>query len=171
MGCGGNQYISGEKFQGILEELNINITEKGRDGYYDSKSLLERATGDLESDLVERFVVPLVAHNGGAFSSAPDYAKQKVLNAINAKIRQIIGNDLNKNGITIDSTQKFIDVQKTAYEDHRRGLLDPKKLYGLKLQEQAEGAVVPIQTIGLGRADNHTHFTYGHHHHHRDDDL
>lgn len=140
-------YISEEEFQKILDALNLNYTEDQR------QDLLERATGDFESDMCERYIVPLVCEAGSPFKDAPPFAKRKVLNAMNLKIRQIVGSDNNRN-LIIDSTQKFIDTQKYAYQDCVKVLLDPKKVFGFKFQPQAEGAVEPYQSIGLGRADN-----------------
>lgn len=154
----GNQYISEDEFQGLLSRLNIDFSsEKGEES---ARSLLKRSTADMESDLCRRFMVPLVAQAGGPYSTAPEFARSKVLNTLEAKIRQNIGTDNNRN-LVIDSTQKYIDTAKYSYQDHLKALLDPEAMFGFRLQPQAQGAQVPVQSIGLGRADNRTHYRPG----------
>src|SRR4051812_28945484 len=113
-------YISDVDFNAILTSLNV--TPEG-----DPFDLLDRAIGDFESDMSERFLVPLTAI-GGAFSLAPSYAREKVKSALKTKIRQILGSD-NARNVVVESTQKYIDVQKSVYEDHKKALLDPKKTF------------------------------------------
>lgn len=146
-----NDYITESQFGGILDALNIEL-----DADIDQQDILDRATGDLESELVERFVVPLVPDSGGAFSTAPSYARLKVLSALRAAIRRTIGQDKNVN-IVVESTERYIDLHDKAFKDHVKTLLDPKKHYGFKMQTQADGAIDPIQSIGLARADNGPH--------------
>lgn len=146
-----NDYITEAQFGGILDTLNIQ-----NDSSIDQQDILDRATGDMESELVERFVVPLVAESGGAFSTAPSFARLKVLSALRAAIRRTIGQDKNVN-IVVESTERYIDLHDKAFKDHIKTLLDPKKHYGFKMQDQADGAIDPVQTIGLARADNDPH--------------
>ena len=91
-------YITKGNYVDLLTDLNI-------DSLADTKQneLLDRAVGEMESDLVERFVVPLEALSG-PFSTSPDYSRQKVLSTLKSKIRQIIGGDQQKN-LTVDSTE------------------------------------------------------------------
>lgn len=146
-------YITKAQFDEILIGLNIDVTEDGGFNAKKQRSLLERAVGDLESDLVERFTVPLTGTKG-AYSTAPQYARQKVLNAISSKVRQIIGLDEQKN-ITIDSTERFIDLKKADYNGHIKNLLNAKRTFGFKLQSFAsDGAVEPVQSVGLARGNN-----------------
>ena len=144
-----SQYIGDVQFNKILVNLNI---EEYSDA--DKQDLIDRATADFESDLCERFVVPLVALSG-AFSTAPQFARNKVLEALRCKIRQIISHDQNKNNsVVVDTTQKYIDLNKIAYKDHVKDLLDAKRVYGFKLNFQSVGSMEPLQTIGIGRANN-----------------
>lgn len=147
------RYITRDEFAEILEDLNIDATESG--GYSDKrqKKLLARANGDLEADMVERFVVPLQGASGN-YLTAPDYSRQKVLNALTSKIRQLVGLDKQKN-IVIDSTERFIDLKERDYKGHIKDLLNAKRIFGFKLQGFAsDGAVEPVQSIGVARANN-----------------
>lgn len=146
-----NAYITETQFERVLKVLNVENMESE-----DKQELLDTATGDMESDLVERFVVPLVGTSSEAFSLTPKYSQQKILTMLKAKIRQIIGLDKNKN-LVIDSTQKFIDVHKITYTDCLKVFMDAKKTFGFMLQPQAQGAVEPVQSVGLARADNKLH--------------
>jgi hypothetical protein len=141
-------YITDSQYEKVLKDLDVNFTEEE-----DRFDLLDRAVGDMEADLVERFIVPLLNVDGGAFSNAPIYARNKIVNVIKNKIRQLVGRDHNRN-LIVDSTQKYIDVQKIAYQDDLKVLMDPKKVFGFKLQPQSENAVSPIQSVGVARADN-----------------
>ena len=143
-------YISKTNFQKILSDLNVDATAEGGFSDLEQNELIDRAVGDLESDLVERFIVPLQALKG-AYDTAPNYSRQKVLNAIKTKIRQIIGEDKQKN-IVIDSTERFVDLQLSAYVRHRKDLLNFKRDFQFKLQAFAsDTAVQPVQTIGVAR--------------------
>lgn len=141
-------YITDPQFVAVLADLNIDSL-----GATEQQELLDRAIGDMEADLVERYIVPLLAENGGAFSTSPAYTRAKILNTIKAKIRQLIGIDKNRN-LIIDSTQRYIDVHGKEYTDCMKVLLDPKKVFGLQQQTYAQGAVTPVQEMGLGVADN-----------------
>lgn len=145
-----NAYLSDAQFQVILKALNVDTMSDD-----EQQDLLNRATGDVETELCERFVVPLVADNAGAFNTAPVYAQQKVINALRAAIRKNLAEDKNAN-IVVESTERFINVHEKAFEAHIKILLNPKKHYGFKMQSQADGAIDPVQTIGLARADNET---------------
>ncbi len=143
-------YITRANVEALLADLNVDITESGGIGEDGLRDLLDRAAGDLESDLVERFVVPLQAANG-AYSGSPIYAKQKVLNAMKAKIRQIIGGDKQKN-IVVESTERYIDLKKGEYTGHIKALVDHKRNFGFKLQEFAnDTALQPVQFVGTAR--------------------
>ena len=143
-------YISRTNFVKILIDLNVDATADGGYGDVEQNDLIDRAVGDLESDLVERFVVPLTALSGD-FKTAPIYAQQKVLNALKSKIRQIIGGDKQKN-IVIDSTERYIDLKLKEYKDHIKDLLNHKRDFKMKLQSFAsDTALQPVQTIGVAR--------------------
>jgi len=147
------RYISKDEFADVLEDLNIDEDEEGGFSKKRQRKLLARANGDLEADLVERFIVPLLG-TGGAYETAPDYSRQKVLNALISKIRQIIGLDKQKN-LVIDSTERFIDLKLADYNRHIKDLLNAKRTFGFKLQSFAsDGAVEPVQSIGVARGDN-----------------
>ena len=145
-------YISRTNFVKILTDLNVDATADGGYGDVEQNDLIDRATGDLESDLVERFVIPLAALSG-EFKTAPVYSQQKVLNALKAKIRQIIGGDKQKN-IVIDSTERYIDLKLSEYNRHIKDLLNHKRDFKMKLQSFAsDTALQPVQTIGVARPD------------------
>lgn len=145
----GSQYITDDQYEQLLEALNVDFS-----GDDDRKQeLLDRAVGDMEADLCERFIVPLVHESGGDYKLAPAYARNKVLNTLKCKIRQLLGQD-NARNVVVESTQRFIDVHEKPYTKSIETLLEAKKMFRFKLQEQAEGAVVPVQTVGLARADN-----------------
>lgn len=147
------RYISKAQFQDVLEDLNIDESEEGGLSPKKQTRLLKRANGDLESALVERFVVPLLGLNG-PYTSAPEYARQKVLNAIISKITQLIGLDKQKN-IVVESTERFIDIKKADFNGHVKDLLNHKRIFDFKLQGfAADTAVQPVQTIGVARGDN-----------------
>lgn len=143
-----SQYISDDQFQAILDDLNITDKDDAQ-----QQELLDRAVADLEADLSERFVVPLIGAGFTPYTSAPAFARNKVINALKSKIRQLIGRDNNRN-LVIESTERYVDVHKLAYQDDVKSLLNPKIMYGFQLQEYAQGAVVPVQKLGLARADN-----------------
>ena len=105
-------YITKANFQKILVDLNVDSTADGGFGEVEQNDLIDRAVGDLESDLVERFIVPLLALKTG-FENAPSYSRQKVLNAIKAKIRQIIGEDKQKN-IVIEGKHDIVRLQSAC---------------------------------------------------------
>ena len=147
------RYITKDEFNEVLEDLNIDASEEGGFSSKRQRKLLMRANGDLESALVERFIVPLVGTAGG-FEQAPEYARQKVLNALISKLRQLIGLDKQKN-IVIDSTERFIDLKKADYNGHVKDLLNHKRIFGFKLQRFAnDGALEPVQVIGVARSNN-----------------
>lgn len=143
-----SRYIDEDKIDKILADLNI-------EGLSDDQvqNILDRAEGDLETELCERFVVPLISENGDPFFKAPKFAQQKVLNAIYAKIRSIIGKDKDRN-IVVDATQRYIDVHEQDFKQHIKTLLDSKKKFGFKLNTFSEGSYEPTQSIGLARANN-----------------
>jgi hypothetical protein len=139
-------YITDDQYDAILLSLNVTFTD---DTHFD---VLDRAVADFEGDMVERFTVPL-AGVGVPFSSVADFARNKALNAMKAKIRQILGND-NARNVVVESTQRYVDVQKSVYEDQKKALLDPKRIWGFQMQAQAQDAVTPIQSVGIARARN-----------------
>jgi len=147
------RYISKAQFKDVLDDLNIDETEDGGLSAKQQTSLLKRANGDLESALVERFVVPLVG-NAGPFSTAPEYSRQKVLNAVISKITQLIGLDKQKN-IVVESTERYIDIKKADYNGHVKDLLNHKRIFEFKLQDfSSDRALQPVQVIGVARGDN-----------------
>lgn len=146
-------YITDAQYLAVLDALDIAYVDSQGVDLLDKFEILDRAVGDMEADLCERFIVPLQTDGSGDFSTAPAYAQNKILNTIKSKIRQIIGADKNRN-LVIDNTQRYIDLHQREYKEHITTLLDPKKLFGLALQSQAQGAVVPTQTVGLARANN-----------------
>jgi hypothetical protein len=149
-----NQYITQEQFDQVLKDLDAAYSETQK------QELLDRATGDLEADLAEKFLVPLAPLTGGTYlmmtkNLNQKFACNKVLNAIRAKIKEIIGYDKNRvlTG-TIDSTEKFINVHGIEYKAQIKTLLNPMIVYGFKLQPQAEDAQTPVQHLGLAKANN-----------------
>jgi hypothetical protein len=143
-----SQYITDDQFSDVLARLNIDSMED-----LERQELVDRAHGDLEADLCERFTVPLLTKDGTAYANAPAFARNKVLNAMKAKLRQIIGNDAARN-LVLENTQRYVDVHGKDYKSHIEALNDPKRVYGFQLTEQAAGAMEPMQRMGLARADN-----------------
>ncbi len=143
-----SQYITDDQFTDIIDEQNIT-------GKTDEQlqNIVDRASGDLETELCERFVVPLQGIAGADYSSCPGFALQKITNAMIAKVRQIIGKDAARN-IVVDSTQKYIDVHMVDFKGHIKDLLDAKKHFGFQLNSASDGAYDPVQSLGLARADN-----------------
>jgi len=151
-----NQYITSEQFQGILDDLNYETCEDGK-----KQRLLDRATADLETDLSKKFVVPLISVDGGAYSTCRQFARNKILNLMTCKVREIIGYDKNRTLTgTIDSTERFINVHGIEYKSQIKSLLDPMIDFGFALLVQAQNAQNPIQNLGLARADNRTYPIY-----------
>lgn len=154
MGTVANQYITADQFSAVLDDLSYQEDDTTQ------QELLDRATADLESDLSQRFVVPLVSQDTGAYADAPSYARNRVLNMLKEKIREIIGYDKNKNLVgTIESTEKFINVHQIQYKEFLKGMLDPKIIYNFLMQTYAQNAIVPVQYIALSRADDETNPT------------
>lgn len=158
-----NPYITREQVDFILADLDIKW-DNMRDARI--KDLLERAVGDLESDLARKYVVPLVS-KVSPFLNSPQasnykFATAKVQNAMKAKVRAILGFDQQRNitGI-IENTQKFLNTAETEYNAHIKDLLDPKIDFGFMLLSQAEDSQTPIQHLSLSRADNRTMSTGG----------
>ncbi len=143
-------YIKKDNFKKVLKDLNVDATADGGFDETEQNELLDRAVGEMESDLVERFIIPLLAL-AGSFDTAPVYSRQKVLSTLKSKIRQIIGGDKQKN-IVIDSTERFIDLKLAEYNRHIKDLLNHKRDFKLKLQEFAsDTSLQPVQTIGTAR--------------------
>jgi hypothetical protein len=142
-----SQYITDPQFIGIMNDLNIEISEA------DAQDLIDRSEGDLEAALCERFQVPLAAKDGGEFSSVPKHARQKIFNAMRAKIRANIALDKLRN-LTFEDNQRFQNVHQKEFEGHIDELLEPGKVYGLRLTDQAVGAMEPMQKLGLAKHDD-----------------
>jgi len=146
-------YMTKDEFAEVFEDLNVDIDELGGFDSKRSKRLMDRAVSDLEADLVKRFVIPLVSAAGTAFEFAPTYGQFKVKSAIMSKLRELIGQNKQKN-VVIDSTERFIDLKKATYRQHIKDLLDHERIYGLKLQEFAEdGSLNPVQQVGIARPE------------------
>lgn len=154
-------YITKAQYEDILKTLNVDFSDE--DGGVDSKKyveILECAMGDLEADLVKRFVVPLIDKGGTSFKHAPLFAQRKVLNAMKNKIKQIIAKDKQKN-IVIDTTERYIDLNKKDYDDDIKSLIDHERDFGFRLQGYSqEGAMQPVQSMGVGRPDNERGLSY-----------
>lgn len=151
-----NQYISEDSYDYVLNDLSIDTTDTDK-----TQEILDRATGDIEADLARKFVVPLVATDGGAYSTCPAFAKNKMVNVIKAKLREIIGYDKNRNLTgTMGSTDTFINVHGVEYTKQIKEMLDQEIEYGFKLNSQSEGTKVPINPMVLARANNDADPTY-----------
>lgn len=145
-----NQYITNAQFRDVLEDLSYEASSTKQ------QELIDRATADLESDMSQRYVVPVVGENGD-YSTAPQYARGKVLNAMKEKLREIIGYDKNKNLVgTIESTERFINVHTTQYDRMIKDLINPKIMYGFLMHDYTQDAINPIQKLALSRADDET---------------
>lgn len=145
-----NQYITKQQLEWVFSDLNFDTCSEDK-----KQEMLDRATGDLEADLSKKFVVPLVAKANGPYLTAPQFARNKILNAMKAKVREIIGYQLNKTLVgTVDSSEHFINVHGLEYKAQMKGVLDPLIDYGFLLLDQAQEAQTPVQHIGLSRANN-----------------
>ena len=145
-----NQYLSAIQFKNILCDLNLESLDELR-----QVDLLARATGDLEADLSRKYVVPLIDANKVSYLSTPTFARNKVVNALRAKTKEIIGYDKNRELTgAIETTEKFINVHGLEYKEQLKVLLDPMIDFGFLLLAQAKDAQTPVQHIGLSRADN-----------------
>jgi hypothetical protein len=140
-------YITDEQFEEVTEPLNLELGDRSR------QELVDRAAAALEGALSERFIIPLVAEDGSAYKNAPAWCRNVVLSAIKAKIRQVAGADKNRN-IVVEAGERFIDLHKNEFDGYVASMLSPKKPFGFKLAVQAQGAITPIQSVGLGRARN-----------------
>lgn len=143
-------YITQEEFGYIFKELNYDQCDsRQRD------DLLKRAVGDFESDMSEKFIVPLICKGGGAYTTAPQHARVKVYAALKAKIKELIGFDQNRNLTgTLEGTEKFLNVHGTEYTALKKSLLNHKIDYGFELLDYAEDAQIPVQKLRLSRAYN-----------------
>lgn len=153
-------YITNDDYQDILEDLNIDLSEDGGLSKKQQIRTLDRAIGEMEADLVKRFTVPLQGSNKTPYSTAPYFARQKILSTIKAKIRTLIGQDLMKN-IVIDTTEKYIDIKDKNYRVHIKDLLDHETPFGFNLQSFADdGSLIPVQKIGVARPDDSRSLEY-----------
>lgn len=145
-----NQYLTAIQFRVILSDLNLESLDESR-----QVDLLCRATGDMEADLSRKYVAPLIDPLKISYLSTPSFARNKVVNAMRAKIKELIGYDKNRELTgSIESTEKFINVHEIEYNKHLKTLLDPMIDFGFLLLNQAKDAQTPVQHIGLSRADN-----------------
>lgn len=140
-------YITDDQFRKVLKQLNVELNEEGQ------QELIDRAAGALEAELVQRFLVPLQNKGGGQFSAAPPFARNIILTAIKSQIRSLIGVDQNRN-VVVEQGQRYIDLHKGEFNALMKCLLDPKREFGFQPQAQADGAITPIQSVGIARADN-----------------
>jgi Na+-translocating ferredoxin:NAD+ oxidoreductase RnfC subunit len=142
-------YITDTEFNWLLSDLNIAYDQDKKD------DLLKRAIGDFEADMSKKYIVPLIDKTGVAYTSAPAFAQNKVLNAVKAKVRQLIGVDKNRN-LVIESTERYIDTHKIEYNDNVKTLLDPMIDFGFMLLNQAQDAQTPVQHLALSKACHQT---------------
>ena len=143
-------YITDTEFQFIFKELNYEACDsRQRD------DLLRRAVGDFESDMSEKFVVPLRPKTGGAYTSCAEHAKSRVYAAMKAKVKELIGFDQNRNLTgTLETTEKFLNVHGIEYSSIKKSLLNHRIDYGFSLLDYADDAQVPVQKLRLSRAYN-----------------
>lgn len=143
-------YLSADQFEKVLKPLNLNLSIE------DKQELLDRATADLEAELVKRFVVPLVKAEGGTFEDAAGYSKNIVVTALKSRIKSVAGIDKNRN-VVVEQGQRFVDLHKQEFDGRIKLLLDPTRHFDFMLQPQAQDAIDPYQHIGIARADNSPH--------------
>ena len=143
-------YITKIQYELVLAEINGDTMP-----LLSKEDLLDRATADLEADLAEKFVVPLVSITGGLYSSTPTFARNKVLNAMKAKIKELFGYDKNRELTgTIESTERFLNVHGGEYKNQIKQILNNKVEFGFKRLDQADDAQSPVQHIALSKANN-----------------
>lgn len=145
-----SQYITKAQFDLVLAEINADTMPQ-----LSKDDLLDRSSADLEADLAEKFVVPLVSTTGGLYLSTPTFARNKVLNAMKAKIKELFGYDKNRELTgTIESTEKFINVHGMEYKAQIKQILNNKVEFGFKRLDQADDSQSPVQHIALSKAND-----------------
>lgn len=145
---GDERYYPKSKFIRVLQDAGIDDdTDSDR-----KEEIYEEARGMLELKLAQRFIIPLIARGGGEFSKASTASRLVVQSAFKSAIRKVLGKDQNKN-LTIDSTQKYIDVHAISFKSSISDLLNPKIPVDFELAGFAEDKD-PVHTIGIARADN-----------------
>lgn len=133
-----------------MQELNYVLSSSQQ-----KDDLLKRAIGDMEADLSVKFIVPLVEKMGGAYSTAPEYARVKVYAALKAKIKELIGFDQNRTLTgTVEGTEKFLNVHGIEYSSLMKSLVNSKIDYKFRLLDFADDAQTPVQKLRLSRANN-----------------
>ncbi|MGZ3686696.1 MAG: hypothetical protein ACXWPM_00015 [Bdellovibrionota bacterium] len=143
-------YLTDDQFQAVLKPLNVELSDE------EQQELLDRAVGDLEGELVLRFVVPLRSGAAGDYASAQAYSRNIVLTALKSRIKSLVGIDKNRN-VVVEQGQRYIDLHKIEFDGRIKMLLDPHRKFDFQLQPQAQDAIDPIQSIGVARADNRLH--------------
>lgn len=147
-----SQYITHAQYCLVLAEINADTMS-----VISKDDLLDRATADLEADLAEKFVVPLIPTIGGVYLSTPTFARNKVLNAMKAKIKELFGYDKNRELTgTMEGTERFINVHGLEYKGQIKQILNNKVEYGFKRLYQADDSQSPVQHIALSKANNDT---------------
>lgn len=142
------RYITRSMFERLLS--NFNLEDMDPD---DQQELYEEALGLFESDLSMRFIVPLRKTDGSDLTKSKENTRLMIQNTLKHRIRQLLGIIESRN-VVIETTEKFIDVHLSAYRRGLKVLLDHKVPFDLKLAGFAEGAQVPVQTVGIARANN-----------------
>lgn len=144
-----NQYITQDQIGYVFSELNYEMCDDRR-----KEDLVMRAIGDFESDMAEKFVVPLVGRDV-PYDSTPQYARVKVYAALKAKLKELIGYDQNKTLTgTAETTEKFLNVHGQEYTSLKKSIINHKIDYGFLLLDYAQDSQVPVQKLRLSRADN-----------------
>jgi hypothetical protein len=148
-----SNYISDDQVARIVTKLNLELTDDEISDVYN------RAVGDLEGDLSVRFAVPLIGAGinnlGDVYSTATPWAINKIAQAMICKMRQIFAADNNRNtAVVLENGQRYVDINKTDYTALIKDLMDIMKVTGFQLNSFAEGSGEPVQTIGLGRAND-----------------
>jgi hypothetical protein len=141
-------YITDTQIATVLTKLGITL------GDAEVLDVYTRAAADLEGDLSYKYVVPLTVLNS-AYTAAPAFAINKVAQAMIYKIREVLAADNNRNtGVLLDNGQKYLDLNRIAYKNQIKDLLDPKLSFGFQLNANAVGSAEPVQSLGLARANN-----------------
>lgn len=146
-------YISNPEFNSLLKRLNIDTETNGGLDNSERLNLIDRAVGELETDLLDRFKVPLQKAGGGSYASVPAHTQFKVKSMLMAKIRELVGQDFQKN-VVVESTERFIDVKRMNYSRHLKEMLSEKKNFGLELNDFSEESWEPAQDLGVAKTDD-----------------
>jgi hypothetical protein len=147
-------YLSDAEIRKIYCAVNLDSLEDE-----DIQEDVNNATGDLESRLVSRFKIPLMAKGGGLLSTAPAMTVSKVKLAMKTSLRNIIAQEYMRNS-DLNQLGDYSQSQAKMLADHVKVLMNPESDLGLDLQVYAQDSMEPVQHIGIAKANNSMYTDY-----------